>query len=255
MAEFLSTAFTMPTAVWSVLLVLVIFYWTISLFGIFDLEMLDGLDGAAEGLTSVADAADGMLDAADGMLDGAEGFLEGAEGLIDGADGLAEGPALEAKPGFFDNVGFGEVPRIITLSLVTIFGWTTSFFGTSWLEQSSWVEGLGILASNSLLVGSGVAAASLGLGIVGAAVAIQPLRRLLKFHVGPSRNEFIGRTCIVKTTRVDAEFGQAEMDTGQLVQVRNRGGETFERGEKVVIFDYDKAHEVFLITPLDDELE
>ncbi|HUP23150.1 MAG TPA: hypothetical protein VNB06_09435 [Thermoanaerobaculia bacterium] len=59
MREFFDQAFTMPTAVFSVLLVLVVLYWSVKLLSGFDLFgiWLDGAEGAAEGgLDAVLDA-------------------------------------------------------------------------------------------------------------------------------------------------------------------------------------------------------
>ena len=238
MSEFLDTAFTMPTTIWSVLLVLVGIYWVISLFGIFDFEMLDGALDATEAL-------DGMADAADGLLDGADGVLDGADGMLDGADGALE---LEPHVGFFERAGFGEIPRIITLSLTIFFGWIISFFGTGWIVDA------GRFTFESFWVVLGMGVVSLGVGLVATAIAIQPLRRVVKFHGGPTRRELIGGTCVVKTTRVDMSFGQAEAKEGQLIQVRSKDGGGIGYGSRCVIFDYDAEREVFYISKLDEDL-
>ncbi len=87
MSELPGAAFTMPTTVFSVLLVLVALYWLTVLFGLLDLEIFDGLFDAAEGL--FGGAAEGVEGAVEGL---AEGLAEGAaEGLAEGvADGVVE---------------------------------------------------------------------------------------------------------------------------------------------------------------------
>ena len=260
MAEFFDTAFTMPTTIWSVLLLLVGLYWLVSLFGIFDFEMLDGALDATEALDGLSGAADGLLDGADGLLDGAAGMHDGAAGALDGAHGALDGAHgvldgadgldhhLEAHPGFFHHAGFGEMPRIISLSLIVVFGWTFSYFGTDWVGDA------GRYTLSHLGVVLGIGFGSLVLAIGATAIAIQPLRRVVKFHGGPTRRELIGRTCIVKTTRVDADFGQAETQDGQLLQVRAKNGDELGYGTQCVIFDYDTQKEVFYISRLDEEL-
>ena len=253
MAEFFDTAFTMPTTIWSVLLLLVGLYWLVSLFGLFDFEMLDGALDATEALDGLSGAADGLLDGAHGVLDGADGMLDGADGALDGAHGVLDGADgldhhLEAHTGFFHHAGFGEMPRIISLSLIVVFGWTFSYFGTDWVGEA----GRYTLSHLGVVLGIGVG--SLVLAIGATAIAIQPLRRVVKFHGGPTRRELIGKTCIVKTTRVDADFGQAETKDGQLLQVRAKNGDGLGYGTQCVIFDYDTQEEVFYISRLDEEL-
>jgi hypothetical protein len=87
-AEFFAHAFTLPTTVWSVLLILTVLYWASSLLGIFNLEIL-------EGLLEISEASEG---------------LGGAE----------------AGPGFFEKTGFADIPRPFNWSLITFFGWTFS---------------------------------------------------------------------------------------------------------------------------------
>ena len=216
--EFLDYAFTMPTAVFSVLLILVILYWVLALLGSFSLEMLDAAEGAAEGL------------------------VEGAEGLTD-ADG-------GGRPGFFDRLGFGDVPRTMSWSLVIFFGWLFSLAGTVYLPRFTQVAFTGLT-----MVTAALAIASLGLAVVVTTVAIQPLRKLLLAGYGPERNDLVGRLCVVKTLRVDEDFGQAELDDGSsLLQVRNPQGFPFESGTKALIYEYDGAREVFYIMPAEDEV-
>ncbi len=123
--QFLQEAFTMPTAVFSTLLGLVIVYWVIGLLG---LGSLDGLfEGAADGVLD--GAVDGVLDgAADGVLDGAaDGVLDGAADA--GLEGAAEGVEADAHHGGFFASGLGEMPMTIFLSLVIFFAWLFIFFG------------------------------------------------------------------------------------------------------------------------------
>ncbi len=214
-AEFFQAAFTMPTLVFSVLLLLVIVYWSISLLGIFDLEMLEGLGEVAE----MADAADA-----------AEGWIEDA-------------------PSFLGKVGFGDLPRSITWSLIVAFGWVFSYGLNAFFPQ------VRELAMRGLALGLAVGAVSLVLGVGATALAIQPLRKLAEANAGVVREELVGRLCTVKTGRVDGRFGQAEVDKGaMLVQVRAEEPNVFRSGMKALIFEYDRKREVFLITPYEEKL-
>lgn len=222
--QFIDHAFSMPTAVFSVLLVLVILYWIVSLLGGLSLE---------------------MLESADGMLDGA------AEGLVDGAaeaaDALSEAAEGAERPGFFARFGFGEVPRSMTWSLVIFFAWLFS------LAASVYVPGFAAIATRGLLAAALLGLASLALAIGATAVAVQPLRKLLLAGYGIQRNDLVGRLCTVRTLRVDDDFGQAELDDGSsLLQVRNPQNYDFQSGSKALIYEYDPAREVFYIMPSED---
>lgn len=262
--EFLDRAFTLPTAVWSVLLILVGAYWLLSLLTGGGVEALDGVDGAMDG--ALDGAMDGGLDhVLDGGLDGAmdggldhalDGGVEHAlQGTLDGGldhalDGL-EGHDYDSGPrthGLFGWLGFHDVPKTFSLSLVVLFGWLVSYFGTGWLFAAGKWAALG--AGAAVILGL----ASLTVAIFLTALAIYPLRRLLVLRPGTQRIELLGERCVIKTGRVDEKFGQAETTAGQLVQVRARDGRAYQYGQSAVIFDYDRDHEVFYIAPLDAEL-
>lgn len=242
MSEFLNTAFTMPTAIFSGLLVLVVLYWLMVLLGALDLEIFDSLFGGAEG------AADGLLDgAADGALDSAmEGALDGA------ADGAAEGAVetgMDQRGGCLSLLAIGQIPVSITGSFLVFFAWLFSMGGVELAMRFGGTASLGI--------GLAVAAGALGLGLVAAAVAIQPLRRLLRYEEATGRRDLVGRICTVTTRTVEADFGQAEVidgGAGILIQVRCPEANDLTRGSRALIFNYDPKREVFLIATVDKRL-
>lgn len=249
LTEFFERAFTMPTTVWSVLLILVGAYWILSLLSGVDLEGADALDGLDH--LDVLEAGDhlDLIDHVDAVdhVDALDG-MDSADAL-DSADGL-EGHDVGgvAGHGLFGWLGFHEVPKTFSLSLVVGFGWLVSYFGTAWLvDVGKWAAfGLGTV----LLLGLASLTAAIGL----TAVALIPLRRMLVLRVGAARIDLLGETCVVKTGRVDERFGQAETRGGHLVQVRARDGRAYKYGESAVIFDYNREHEVFYIAPLDAAL-
>lgn len=264
----------MPTAVWSVLLVLVGAYWILSLLTGADIEALDGVDGALDGMDGALDGAmDGGLDhvldggvdhVLDGGLDhvldgGVDHVLDGGvehalHGTLDGGldhalDGMDGHDAMSGpRGGLFGWLGFHDVPKTFSLTLIVGFGWLISYFGTAWLVDAGKLAAFGVGAA--LILGL----ASLTVAIALTAVSIIPLRRLLVLREGPSRIDLLGETCTIKTGRVDERFGQAETRAGQLVQVRARDGRAYRYGESAVIFDYNRDHEVFYIAPLDATL-
>ena len=227
MSEFFNIVFSLPTAVFTWPLMLVTLYWGLSLTGLFSAEGLhvDGaLDGAAEAVT---------------------------EGLAQVGDALPDG-ALEAHGGVHEShrwsigLGFGDVPRSFSWSLMVLFGWIFSLAG------SYYVPGFKELATRGLWLALVLAGVSLALATVATAIALKPLRRALEVGLGPERRDLLGRVCTITTQRVDQSFGQAELDDGSsLIQVRNREGADLGRGSQAVIFDYDAEREVFWVAPLD----
>lgn len=231
MAEFLEAAFSFPTAVFSVLLGLMLLYWLTVILGALDLDSLDSLMG---------------LEGAEG---GAEGALEGLEGA-EGADAAGAEGAEGASEGLFDRLGISGVPITITLSFFALFGWALSYLGMQYLGDSGAVAGF---AFSGALIG----AVAMLIGLAAAIIAVRPLRQVFAIAGARSRISFVGSVCRVTTGRVNADFGQAEIDdggAGSLVQVRCSEENQLHRGSQALIFDYDPAREVFKVVPLDDDL-
>ncbi|MCG8456485.1 MAG: hypothetical protein MI919_09395 [Holophagales bacterium] len=254
---FLEAALSMPTVVFSVLMVPVAFYWLLSLLGLFHLDFLDHADGAVD------HALEGAVDHAfEGAVDHAlEGTVDHAlDHALDGAVDHAADHALEGVGGHALESGglgdpdhllgsLGHVPKTLSLSLLVFFGWTLSLLG------SLYVPGFQTLATRGLWVGAILALGVSILALVATALALKPLVTALHSTLGPTRRELVGRYCRVKTLRVDGGFGQAEVDDGQLVQVRTRGDAVLAAGTNALIYDYDPQREVFFISAADTELE
>jgi len=142
-------------------------------------------------------------------------------------------------------LGLGGVPITVAVSLVIAFAWFSALAGDQ-LRQG----GNGGL----LLLG-----ATAG-GWLGARVLVWPLRRIMPAPVPPpSRRDFVGRACVIRTGRVGPDFGQAEVraedGAAAIVQVRQsteeaRGvGSTLTAGAAALIYDYDAEGEFFRVMP------
>ncbi len=235
MSAFLEAAFSLPTAIFSGLLILVAFYWLTFLFGILDLEILDGVfdsvGGAAESLGGATDSIGG---AAEGMIEGA---AEGAaEGLAEGADGMGDHDGC---------LGLGGVPSIIILTTFTVFGWLGSYFGSSWISH------LDLAASMVALVPWAVGVGSVGASLVATSISLRPLKKVFALPPVTQHSDLVGKVCTVTTLRVDGTFGQAEVVDNDastiLIQARSRDANTLRRGDKALIFDYDPQTQVFFV--------
>jgi len=225
MNEFLNTAFTMPTTVFTVLLMLVGLYWITVILGILDIEVFD----------SIFDLFDG---ATDGVMDGV------ADGLGDSLDASDHDGCL----------GMGGVPMTIIGTFFSLFGWAFSFLGMSFLPTA-----LPALAAGGtlLLVVVGAGAAVLALGTT--AIATRPLKKL--FRLGPvtQNSDLVGRVCTVTTLKIDDRYGQAEVDDDEgstiLIQARSRDADNgLTRRSKALIFEYDRVRQIFYVSAYDDGL-
>ncbi len=220
MNEFLAAAFTMPTTIFSVLMILVAVYWVTVIAGLMDLGILDGI-----------------FDLFDGLFEGAtEGLAEGA------AEGLGE--AVGEHHGC---LGLAGIPFSIVGSSVVTFAWGFSYFGMKLFA--------GLLGGAIALVGLGVGAMVLAVGST--AIALRPMRKMFRIAPVTGRRDLVGRICTITTLRVDDKFGQAEVDDGGvpiLIQARSSRPNSFSRGSRALVFKYDAEKEVFYISPLSEDM-
>jgi hypothetical protein len=142
-------------------------------------------------------------------------------------------------------LGLAGVPVTVAVSLVVAFAWFTALCGQVWLG-----DGARWFLLPMALVG----------GWVGARLLAVPLARLTpEPPPPPSRQDFVGRECVIRTGRVGPDFGQAEVraDDGSaaVVQVRQSlddaagPGGTLRSGAAALIYEYDAAGEFFWVMP------
>ncbi|MER7463166.1 hypothetical protein [Streptomyces sp. NPDC097981] len=152
---------------------------------------------------------------------------------------------------------------------VVIVYWILAECGA--VEHDAWESGTGASALGPPGVRLSVAVSVLITAVVLLAVAVlvaravtrpsaRPLRRV--FRPGdppPSRQDFIGLTAVVRTGRVDAVFGQAEVTAADgstaVVQVRQFGAEPLTYGSTALLYAYDEPGEFFWAAPYDAALD
>ncbi len=282
MSEFLSAVLAFPTVLFTIPVGLSVLYWLFVVIGAVDIDafgfggvleggvdgVLDGaLDGAADGLLSggLDGAADGLLDGASeglfgGGLDGAaDGLLEGmldagVDGAADAAsealgEGASEAASVEAGRSLFFDMLSGlrltSVPITVSMSFIALFGWVLCYLGMAWLPT--------IITGSPLLLSLGVAAGAFFLGTGTTSIAIRPLGRFFASHDARGNKSLVGLSAVLTTGRVDANFGQAEVhDRGDsiLVQVRCDRPATLKRGDELLLVQFDRKREAFVVEPL-----
>ena len=255
MAEFLTAIVAFPTVVFTTLLGFVIVYWCFVLIGAVDAKDFGGKDIDLGGKDIDLGGKDIDLGGKDIDLGGKDIDLGGKDLQLDGgdldadadADGDGESEGQGGFVGLLQTLGLTGVPITVTFSLLFLYAWIVS------IALAGPVLGAVSPGTIALLVGIAVGFFAFGLAIPMAAFSIRPLRPLFTIAPALSNRALVGRIVTVQTTRVDAGFGQAEVDGGDglglLVEVRCAKDNKLSRGVKAVIFDYDADGEHFLVVP------
>ncbi|MCX5123537.1 MULTISPECIES: hypothetical protein [unclassified Streptomyces] len=161
----------------------------------------------------------------------------------DGFDSDLDGGAL----------GLGGVPVTLSASLLIALAWFTNLYGSALLARTGWPSALVHFLGTVLLFGS------LLLSWRVTRLVVRPLAKLFPDEPGPSRLDFVGLTCAIRTGRVDAGFGQAEVTAGDgataIVQVRQHGSDPLTLGSTALLYAYDDAGEFFWVAPFDAALD
>jgi hypothetical protein len=148
------------------------------------------------------------------------------DGDIDGAD--------------HDFLGLDSVPLTISISFITLIGWTASLLGTQYLVGDS------TAAKVLLLPGVLLVAPLLTSQLV------RPLRPVFAVTEGKTHESYVGHLCTVTTNSVDDAFGFANIeDGGSIVQIAVRCDKPGKlvRGDKALIIEFDPARRTFVVEP------
>ncbi len=142
--------------------------------------------------------------------------------------GTAEGMA-----GLLAKLGLNGVPITLIISLIAAVGWLLSFYASAWVSPFVPTQLHFIFQTLILLI-------SLYLATWATAYLIRPLRPLFKKAHLSGAKILTGRTATVRSLRVDADFGEAELLEGSasiIIKVRALNGATFSRGDKIVLLE------------------
>ncbi|MGW4203484.1 hypothetical protein [Streptomyces sp. NPDC004726] len=146
-----------------------------------------------------------------------------------------------------DALSLGGVPVSVSASLLIALAWFLSLAGSVLLVDTGVTGGLLLLLNLVVPVAALVCSWWL------TRLLVRPLARLFPDEPGPSRQDFIGLTCTIRTGRVDAEFGQAEVrardGSTALVQVRQTDTHALALGSTGLLYAYDDAGEFFWVAP------
>ncbi|MFE4449571.1 hypothetical protein [Streptomyces sp. NPDC056796] len=153
-----------------------------------------------------------------------------------------------------DAVGFGGVPVSVSVSLFIAVSWFAGLTGSVLVLRSGAtgtpraVLHLAVLAG-ALLIAWGVVR-----------MLVRRFRRYFPAEPPPSREDFVGQVCTIRTGSVSADFGQAEVAAADgstaIVQVRqpqgpSAPGDVFTSGSTGLLYAYDADGEFFWVSPYD----
>ncbi|CAG6398323.1 hypothetical protein NMG29_05195 [Streptomyces cocklensis] len=234
MGQFTDVVLGFPTVVFTGGLVAVVAFWAIVLVG--------GADAHGPWHHGATGGHGGHGGAGGNSGHGVNGGRH--DRLAGGADRHGGGAGALAA------AGLGGVPVTVVLSLLVALSWFLTLAGSAALHGAD-VPGRPV----RVLLGLAVAAAALAGAWSGTWLLVRPLRRLFPDVRPPSREDFVGRVCVIRTGAVTARFGQAEVaapdGSTAVVQVRQTGADAFTSGSSALLYAYDPDGEFFWVAPFD----
>lgn len=160
---------------------------------------------------------------------------------LDGdASQLSEMPAVLLRL-----VNAGYVPVTVVLSILILVMWIVSITFNYYFNPG-----------HSSLMALGFAAAAFVLGVIATKLITQPLVPFMRrLKAAENAAPVIGEVGIVRSIRLDSEFGQVEVERPDgapaLLNARlGPDGEPVPRGTEVAIVSYDDAKGIYLVRPL-----
>jgi len=257
MHEVVVLALSFPSVVFTVLLGVVLIYWTFVMVGVIHIGegsegALDGhIDGATKGLMEGAVDHLGGGHADVGDIGGGHADVGGGHGdgdLGDGGDADDGGDGQGALAALMSALHLRSAPATVIFSLIITFAWLVSVVAMQVVTRT--VPALaGPLLSLAVLVGSFALALPL------TSIAARPLAKVFAPKRAPLKSDFIGRTCTVRTGSVSTKFGEATLHdggAGLVLRIRVEDGKQLGRGEQALIVDYDAERETYLVEPMRD---
>lgn len=207
-----------PTIVYSVLLCVALLYWLLGIIGLIDVNH-HGIDFDHGGLE-------------------VHGDLHG--------DAHAEGDHLPTLASYAVAFGLTGVPLSLVLTLLAIFGWTTTALITRYL--------LPLLPGGltRTLIGLLVLVLALIPAIFFTALFSRPLRGLFAAHPAPSNESLIGLRCRVTTLKVTENFGQGEVAShgaSYNIKIAAQEPNTLHKGSMTSVVSYNHQTQRYLVEP------
>jgi len=143
--------------------------------------------------------------------------------------------SLEGFAGLLFKLGLAGVPLTIVLSIMAMTGWICSYLLMAQIVEPFAPPGTHIILS----IVAGLVAFILSLRLT--SLFIKPLRPLFKSVNGATNKDLIGKTAIVRSSKVNLSFGEARLSydgASHLIKIRAEESSSLKRGDKVVLIEY-----------------
>ena len=161
-------------------------------------------------------------------------------GILDVADAfdfdIDAGTVPDGVAGVVLRFHLDGVPLTISLSFIFLLGWIFSYFGVYFCE------GLNLFWPLGIVLETGIFFLSLFMAIKITSFLIRPLKPFFKHLQKHSIKVLIGKTAVVRTLRLDANFGEVYLEDGEaglVLKARSFGAE-YKKGDRVVLVEYNK---------------
>ncbi|MFC3122245.1 hypothetical protein [Agaribacter flavus] len=143
---------------------------------------------------------------------------------------------------FLESLGLDGVPLTVAISLIELYGFVFAYLAKKYI--SPLFDNL-ISATASGLI---IVVAAFVIAIPLAAISSKPLRQFFITHEAVKKSDLIGTLCTVTTQKVTESFGQARTEDGMIYSVRTSPGEEISGGELVVLIDFHKEKDIYIVT-------
>lgn len=176
-------------------------------------------------------------------------WLLAATGLADGdtVDGLfgLDGDAGDAgaAAAMIARLGLGGVPLMVIATTLAFTGWLGTYF-VQLLVLDRVPEDVRTLAGAGTLLGMFV------LAVAATSVVLRPVGRALA-RLGPGEApSLLGRSGVIVTPTLTADYGQAAFDdggAGLILQVRYDDSTPLQRGDRIVLIEYIEGQNAYRV--------
>lgn len=161
-------------------------------------------------------------------------------------DFSVDAPTVEGLAGFMLAWGLTGVPITILLCLLSLVGWFICYhavyFSFDYIPSGLFEYIVGSI----FLVGSFYASLPI------TAFFIRPLKVLFAKPYALSNKNILGHTVIVRSSKVNANFGEATFNdggAGLLLRVRRREENSLKKGDLAVLVEYSEKDGSYLVAP------
>jgi len=156
---------------------------------------------------------------------------------------------LEGVAGLLMRLGLNGVPVTVVLTFIAFYGW--GVISVSCLFAQPFI--FGFVAE--LIIGTPILIAATYVAIKLTAISIIPLRKFFKRIEEYTEKKLIGQACVVRTSRVSENFGEALFDdggAGLILKIRAPEDKEFKNGDTVILLEHLEHEGAYRVVSEDD---